>query len=128
MIRKLKRKNGYTYLARIYVNGMQISQTFKRRIDAEKWDRVYLITNEFGKEKFKGRDNVEFVVVDINAELNELRDIVYNYLKGKLKGSEVGLNFISGSGKEHMAILSAVLKLGLSIRLVGMTKNGSIVL
>jgi len=30
----------------------------------------------------------------------------------------------SGSGKEHMALLSALLKLGLGIRLVSFTNNG----
>ena len=37
---------------------------------------------------------------------------------------EVGLNFISGTGKEHMALLSAVLKLGIGIRFFALTKDG----
>ena len=36
----------------------------------------------------------------------------------KIKGVEVALNFVSGSGKEHMAVISAVLKMGLALRLV----------
>ena len=33
-------------------------------------------------------------------------------------------NFVSGMGKEHMALISALLKLGVGIRLMALTKNG----
>jgi hypothetical protein len=36
------------------------------------------------------------------------------------------VNLISGTGKEHMAAISAVLKLGLAIRLVGVNEGGVI--
>jgi len=36
----------------------------------------------------------------------------------KTDDTEVAVNFISGSGNEHMSILSTLLKLGLGIRLV----------
>ena len=45
-------------------------------------------------------------------------------LKEKISGIEVGLNIVSGSGKEHMALISALLKLGIGIRLVALTSNG----
>jgi hypothetical protein len=45
-------------------------------------------------------------------------------LKDKIKGTEVALNLVSGTGKEHMAILAALLKLGVGIRLVALTKEG----
>jgi len=34
------------------------------------------------------------------------------------------LNIVSGDGREHMAIISALLQLGLGIRLVALTKEG----
>ena len=45
-------------------------------------------------------------------------------LDGKIYDLDVALNMVSGTGKEHMAILSALLKLGLGIRLMAVTKNG----
>jgi len=36
----------------------------------------------------------------------------------------VALNLVSGNGKEHMAILSALLKLGIGVRLMAVTKDG----
>ena len=38
-------------------------------------------------------------------------------LKNKVSG-EVAVNFISGAGKEHMSLISALIKLGVGFRLV----------
>ncbi len=62
--------------------------------------------------------------MDPNKEFTDLRDDIYNQLKAKVKGEEVGLNLVSGTGKEHMALMSAVLKLGVGVRLVALTKDG----
>lgn len=88
------------------------------------WENVFLITNEFGKEKFKSDKKIELIVVDSNKPLLELVDYIKKQLKDKISGTEVALNLASGTGKEHMAILSAVLKLGLGVRLVALTKEG----
>ncbi|MBS3141444.1 hypothetical protein J4405_04855 [Candidatus Woesearchaeota archaeon] len=93
-------------------------------IKAEKWNKVFLITNEFGKENFQKDLNVEFIVVDSNKSLKELRDDIYQALNEKTSSTEVALNIISGIGKEHMAIISAVLRLGLGLRFVAITKDG----
>ena len=95
-----------------------------RLIEDETWERVILITNEYGKENFKKNEKTEFLVVNPNQGLKELRDEIYNKLKELIKGTEVSVNFVSGSGKEHMALISALLKLGIGIRLVALTKDG----
>ena len=46
-------------------------------------------------------------------------------LKGKIKDPEIDINFISGTGREHMALMSALLKLGVGIRLKALTKEGA---
>ena len=51
-------------------------------------------------------------------------DTLRAQLKEKINDIEVALNMISGSGKLHMATLSALLKLGLGIRLIALTKQG----
>ena len=56
--------------------------------------------------------------------LKELRNAIGQGLKDKISDTEVAVNVISGTGKEHMAIISAILKMGLGIRLIALTKDG----
>jgi len=95
-----------------------------RLIEEKDWGNVYLITNEIGKNNFKSGKNVKFVLVDFQKPVSLLIEDIRNGLKGKLTDFEVALNLVSGNGKEHMAILSALLKLGVGIRLVAVTKEG----
>lgn len=95
-----------------------------RLIQDQEWDSILLITNEFGKENFKPKKTAEFILVDSNKFLPELIEDIKNKLQGKINDTEVALNFVSGTGKEHMALLSAVLKLGLGIRLTALTTEG----
>ncbi len=90
-------------------------------IKSEEWENVFLITNTFGAEKFfiEGT-SVNFIIINDNNNVFELVNSIYNQLKERIQGTEVAVNFISGSGKEHMALLSALLKLGLGIRMVGL--------
>jgi|SRR3989338_3199601 len=90
----------------------------------EKWDKVILVSTQFGKENYKPDKIVEYLLIDPMQDTKEIRDVIYNNLKEKIKDVEVALNLISGSGKEHMAIISAVLKLGLGIRFITPTKEG----
>jgi len=96
-----------------------------RLIMDENWGGIFLITNEFGKENFTAEKKAEFIVIDSRRGLIELRDEIYNKLNGKIK-DEVAVNLVSGTGKEHMALISALLKLGVGIRLVAVTKEGII--
>ena len=95
-----------------------------RLIEDGKWSKVILITNEYGKENFKKNDKSEFIVVNMNQGLKEMRDELKTKLKPLIKGTEVGINLISGAGREHMAIISALLQLGIGIRLIALTKDG----
>lgn len=90
-------------------------------IKSENWERIILITNSFGKENYKGEATL--VVVNPDVSLDALTKEIKSAL-GELKlRHEVALNFISGSGKEHMALLSALLQLGVGIRLVYAENN-----
>lgn len=88
------------------------------------WDKIFLVTNEFGKENFKNEKNAEMIVIDSRKGLEDLREEIKNSLKGKINDTEVVINIISGEGKEHMALMSAVLQLGLGIRFMALTKDG----
>ena len=94
-------------------------------IDSEKWDKIFLITNAFGKEKFEA--NAEFILIDSFQDVKNIVDQIKKQLDGKVTDFEVALNFVSGSGKEHMAILEGVLELGLNFRLITLNKDGKMV-
>lgn len=94
-------------------------------IAKQDWDKIYLITNDFGKENFTVNEKpVEYIIIDPNKFLNQIAKDIEEQLKGKIADTEVALNFVSGTGKEHMAVLSALLKLGLGIRLVTIMPDG----
>ena len=93
-------------------------------IEEGKWDKVFLITNEFGKENFTNKKNAEFILIDTKKSLKELREEIKEKLKDKIKGTEVAVNLISGIGKEHMALISALLQLGLGVRFIALTEDG----
>ncbi|MGM5479918.1 MAG: hypothetical protein ACQESC_00490 [Nanobdellota archaeon] len=89
-----------------------------RLIDQSSFDEYIIITNEFGYEKFSHKKPINKVVVNTKKDTLQLKEEIVNKLKPLVKGSQVGCNFVSGSGHEHMAFLSALLTLGVGIRLV----------
>lgn len=99
-------------------------QHVSKLIAAEKWGKVFLITNTLCEEKYSAEKNTELVFVDISKTIPELSEEIRAKLKSRISGVEVALNMVSGSGKEHMALLSALLKLGFAIRLVTATQEG----
>lgn len=95
-----------------------------RVIDEGEWENIFLITNEFGKENFSNEKKCELIVVDPRKPLFELIEEIKKSMENKIKDTEVALNLISGSGKEHMAIISAIMKLGLGFRQIALTTEG----
>ena len=96
----------------------------ERLVKEQDWKNVFLITNDFGMKNFKQEKKVEFVVVDFQKPVSQLIEEIRKNLNGKITDFEVALNLVSGNGKEHMAILSALLKLGIGVRLMAVTKEG----
>ncbi|MFH1682832.1 MAG: hypothetical protein ABIA37_03470 [Candidatus Woesearchaeota archaeon] len=94
-----------------------------RLISQQNWDKVFLITNKFGEENFNKKENTELVLVDAFKETSELAEQIKKQLKDKIKDFDVALNLASGSGKEHMALLKAVMELGLNFRLITIKEN-----
>lgn len=89
------------------------------------WDKIVLIGSDFAKD-FKHEKEFEFIKVDTNKKIKELRDELSTKLKGKLNGMEVALSIASGDGKEHMALVSALINLPVGIRFAALTKEGVI--
>jgi hypothetical protein len=60
--------------------------------------------------------------------LLQLKKELSKKLEGKFEGLEVALSIASGSGKEHMALQSALLNLPVGVRFTALTKDGVIML
>ncbi len=88
------------------------------------WSKAILITNDYGKENFTANSKTELLAVNMSQGLRELRDEIHSKLRERIKDTEVAVNLVSGTGKEHMALLSALLMLGVGIRLIAVTKDG----
>ena len=96
-------------------------------VKREEWDNIFLVGSEFA-EKFTCEKKHEFIKVDTSQSIKELKDELVQKLKGKIKGTEVALSIASGEGREHMALISALLSLPVGVRFTALTKDGIIYL
>jgi hypothetical protein len=98
-------------------------------INSTEWKKIYLITNDFGKENYKHKKEINYVIINLADNVEIMRDKIIAGLEDLQKEigfSDVALNFSSGIGKEHSAMLAAILKLGCGIRIVD-TKNKELI-
>lgn len=91
------------------------------------WDNVILLGSNFAKQ-FTSPKKFEFIEVDTDKKLKDLKDEFLQKLKGKISGTEVALSIASGDGKEHMALISALLSIPAGVRFVALTKDGIVYL
>ena len=89
------------------------------------WDKIILLGDEFAKT-FSHEKQFEFIRVDLNKKLKDLKEEFSEKLKGKFNGTEVALSIASGDGKEHMSLISALINLPVGIRFAALTKDGVI--
>ena len=89
------------------------------------WDKIILIGGDFAKQ-FKHEKPFEFIQVDLDKKIKELKDEIVGKLQGKINGTEVALSIASGDGKEHMALISALLSVPVGVRFTALTKEGVI--
>ena len=89
------------------------------------WDKIILLGDDFAKD-FKHEKKFEFIQINFGKKIKELREELISKLKNKIDGTEVALSIASGDGKEHMAIISALLNLPAGIRFAVLTQEGII--
>ncbi|NOZ81271.1 MAG: hypothetical protein GXP63_06390 [DPANN group archaeon] len=110
-----------TTLIAIISTGKGTWSEVSRLMDQAEWDHIVLVTYPYGKEHFSHPKNFSMVVTDFSTPMallcGELTGQIGKLVPGGL-ATEVALNLSSGSGKEHMALIGAVLKNGLALRLV----------
>ena len=94
-------------------------------INHGEWEKVIILGDEFAK-KFSSEKKFEFIKIDLDKKIKDLKEEFLKKLKGKLNGTEVALSIASGDGKEHMALISALLSLPVGIRFAALTMEGVI--
>ena len=97
-------------------------------VAAESWSSIFLITNEFGREKFAEKFptvKAEFVLINDFDQPQQLAERIKKALDGKISDIEVAVNIASGSGNVHMALITALQHLGLGMRFVMPSESGA---
>ena len=86
------------------------------------WEQIILLGDSFAKQ-FTVKKDFEFVEIT-TSQIVDLKEEIIKKLNRKIKGTEVALSIASGDGKEHMALISALLSLPVGIRFTVLTKDG----
>jgi len=89
------------------------------------WDNIIILGDEFGMG-FTHEKKFEFIKINLTAKIKDLQEEFLKKLKGKINGTEVALSIASGDGKEHMALISALINVPVGIRFAALTKDGVI--
>lgn len=101
-------------------NWGQVTALIKRG----EWDKIVLVKNK-SSEEFPEEGKIDSIKINSDISLVDLKKEIMTKIKPKIAGDfEVALSIASGNGKEHMALISALLSLPVGIRLVVFTKNG----
>ena len=83
------------------------------------FENIFLVVNSWTKENLKlSKPNINFVMINSDDKTSIIRDTIIGQLHNKIKGFEVAVNLDSGTGKEHTALVTALIKLGLALRFV----------
>lgn len=92
-------------------------------INSHKWDQVYLVCNEFSYKTFDINPQKALKLQIDENKPEEIFEKLAPFFKKQIKDMEVAVNITSGTGSEHMALLSALLKAGLGLRFVYLKDN-----
>ena len=88
------------------------------------WENIILVGTESAR-KFTTEKDFELIEIK-SSGLVDMKEEIHKKLQGKIRGTEVALSIASGNGKEHMALISALLSLPAGIRFTALTKDGII--
>lgn len=107
-------------------------------INSKLFSNIYLITDDYGIKNFSNNKYISgynvnsFIKMDFKKPVDELMIDIYVALKKKFSENkilelDIAVNISSGTGKEHTAIISAITKLGMGIRLIEVDSKGEVI-
>lgn len=104
-------------------NNFEITKILKI-IKSLKWEKVFLICDEYYYQKLNFKtDNIFKILFCKNKSSQDLIDELSNNFKKSINDFEIFLNIESSSGLENMILISAILKAGLSIKMIHIENN-----
>lgn len=87
-------------------------------------DQIILV-KDISVTDFPSKEKSQILEVNFDSDLVSLKEEMKSKLQKVLnKEFEVALSIASGTGKEHMAIISALLSIPVGVKIVAYTKNG----
>jgi hypothetical protein len=92
-------------------------------INHGEWEKIILVKSKSADDYDSPKES-ELVIVDTSKPLVDLKGELVTKLKDKFSGLDAHVSIASGTGKEHMALISALLSIPVGIRLVVFTKKG----
>jgi len=92
------------------------------------WEKIIILGPSYAQD-FKV-EGIPFDFIEYNPEKNltQLKDEILKKLKPKINNLEIALSIASGSGKEHMALISALLSMPVGVRFTALTKDGVVMM
>ena len=104
--------------------------------DKENWGQITALMNRLENEEtvlvmakqvsgFPTNERCKVITIDPTRPLVELKEEILTKLRPVVKGDfEVMVSLASGTGKEHMALIAALLNAPVGVKLVVYTKDG----
>ncbi|MCD6478897.1 MAG: hypothetical protein J7L44_03355 [Candidatus Diapherotrites archaeon] len=92
-----------------------------RLIQEAQWDQILLIGTEFTKQNFRPARDCAWLLINPRSGFETLKEAI----KKAIPEAELYISLISGSGREHTALLSALRELGKDYKLVVLTGDGT---
>jgi len=96
----------------------------RKLIERGEWKSIVIVTDKMCAKRFSAQKEFNAVIIDPEQPALDIIRHLTAALKPHITDFEAGLNMVSGTGKEHMCLLASLLKLGIGIRLVALTKEG----
>lgn len=87
------------------------------------WEKIVIVGDTKAKE-FTHAKKFDFVKIDLSEKIVDLKETLLKKLKDRFDNMEVATSIASGNGKEHMALISALINVPMGIRFVALTKTG----
>lgn len=94
------------------------------------WEKIILLGPNYAKDFNLEGIPFDFIEFDPNKSITQLKEFFVEKLKDRFSSfnSEVSLSIASGSGKEHMALISALLSIPVGVRFAALTTNGVVIM
>lgn len=87
------------------------------------WDKIIIVKNKLALD-FIVPEGIHVIYTDGAQPLLDLKQELIQKLRPLLSEFDACVSIASGTGKEHMALVSALLGIPVGIRLVAFTKKG----